>query len=57
LRGNGAIYGEPVERASGDGEVHHFVDSIYSTASGGFYLDYNKGELQYTYLLFEEVTP
>jgi len=56
-RGNKGIYGEPVERAAPDGEVHHFVDSIYSSASGYFYFDYNKGELQYTYLLFEEVTP
>lgn len=51
-RGNGGIYGEPTERAVPDGVVHHFVDSIYASASGGFYLDYNKGELQYTYLLF-----
>jgi hypothetical protein len=54
-RGNKGIYGEPMERAAPDGEVHHFVDSNYASASGYFYLDYNKGELQYTYLLFEPV--
>jgi len=54
-RGNKGIYGEPTERAAPDGVVHHFVDSIFSSASGYFYLDYNKGELQYTYLLFEPV--
>ena len=32
--------------------MHHFVDTIFSSADGYFYLDYNKGELQYTYLLF-----
>jgi hypothetical protein len=54
-RGNKGIYGEPTERAAEDGVVHHFVDTIYSSASGYFYFDYNKGELQYTYLLFEPV--
>ena len=52
-RGNKGIYGEPTERAAPDGVVHHFVDSVFASASGYFYLDYNKGELQYTYLLFE----
>jgi hypothetical protein len=56
-RGNGGLYGQPVDRAAPDGEVHHFVDSVMASASGGFYLDYNKGELQYTYLLFEGVEP
>ena len=56
-RGNGGLYGQPTERAVPDGEVHHFVDSVYSTANGLFYLDYNKGELQYTYLLFEGSEP
>jgi len=52
-RGTKGIYGEPVQRAAGDNEVHHFVDTVFDTSSGYFYLDYNKGELQYTYLLFE----
>ena len=54
-RGNKGIYGEPVERAAEDGVVHHFVDTVFSSADGLFYLDYNKGELQYTYLLFAPV--
>ena len=57
LRGNGGVYGSPTERAAGDTEVHHFVDSTYGSATSYFYFDYNKGELQYTYLLFEPVTP
>jgi hypothetical protein len=56
-RGNGGLYGEPTERAVPDGEVHHFVDSVFATASSLFYLDYNKGELQYTYLLFDGTVP
>ncbi|MEZ4222380.1 MAG: hypothetical protein R3B13_15690 [Polyangiaceae bacterium] len=52
-RGNTGIYGEPLERAAPVGEVHHFVDAVFASASGNFYFDYNKGELQYTYLLFE----
>jgi hypothetical protein len=52
-RGNRGIYGEPVQTAAPEGTVHHFVDTRLSTATGNFYLDYNKGELQYTYLLFE----
>jgi hypothetical protein len=55
-RGNKGIHGEPIERAAEDGLIHHFVDSRFSTASGNFYFAYNKGELQYTYLLFEDVS-
>ena len=51
-RGNGAIYGQPTMRSAPDGEVHHFVDTRFDSSAGNFYLDYNKGELQYTYLLF-----
>jgi hypothetical protein len=50
-RGNGGLYGEPVMRAVPDEVVHHFVDTLYDSSSGGFYPDYNKGELQHTYLL------
>jgi hypothetical protein len=52
-RGNAGIYGEPTETAVPAGTLHHFVDSVFSSASGNFYFDYNKGELQYTYLLFQ----
>ena len=34
-----------------DNEVHHFVDTLANPDI--FLFDYNKGELQYTYLLFE----
>ncbi len=34
--------------------VHHFVDTIFESSYESFYLHYNKGELQYTYLLFEK---
>jgi hypothetical protein len=51
-RGNGGIYGQPTMRSAEDGEVHHFVDSRFDSSSGNLFLDYNKGELQYTYLLF-----
>jgi len=51
-RGNGAIYGQPTMRSAEDGVVHHFVDTRFDSSSGNFFLDYNKGELQYTYLLF-----
>jgi hypothetical protein len=54
-RGNKGLYGEPVERAAEDGVVHHFVDTVFSSADGLFSLDYNKGELQYSYLLFAPV--
>jgi hypothetical protein len=52
IRGNGAIYGEPTMRSAADGVVHHFVDTRFDSSTGNFFLDYNKGELQYTHLLF-----
>lgn len=52
-RGTKGLYGEPRKRATTDRAVHHFVDTIFASASGNRYLEYNKGELQYTYLLFE----
>ena len=54
-RGNAGIYGEPMMTAAPEGSVHHFVDSVLSSASAGRYFDYNKGELQYTYLLFAPI--
>lgn len=51
-RGTKGQYGTGARLAS-DTAVHHFVDTIFDTSSGNFYLDYNKGELQYTYLIFE----
>jgi hypothetical protein len=52
-RGNRGIYGEPTRTNGGPTEIHHFVDTLFDTSSGSFFLDYNKGELQYTYLLFD----
>jgi hypothetical protein len=56
-RGNRGLYGEPVETAAPEGQIHHFVDSVFDTSQGLFYLSYNKGELQYTYLLFDPDAP
>jgi hypothetical protein len=50
-RGTKGIYGSPTERLAGDNVVDHFVDTTFE--SENFYLNYNKGELQYTYLIFE----
>lgn len=52
-RGSKSLYGEACARAAADNVAHHFVDTRFATGSGNFYLDYNRGELQYTYLLFE----
>lgn len=56
-RGNKGIYGEPIKRNLSNGEIHHFVDTRFSTAMENIYLDYNKGELQYTWLLFDQNKP
>jgi hypothetical protein len=53
LRGNGSVYGSPTDRAVPDGVVHHFVDSRFASSTGNFYFDNNKGELLYTYALFD----
>jgi hypothetical protein len=52
-RGTKGIYGDPRTRTAGDTEVAHFVDTRFDSSSGFFYLNFNKGELQYTYLMFE----
>jgi len=52
-RGTKGIYGEPIQRAAADNVVHHFVDTKFASSTGFFYLDYNKGELQYTYMVFD----
>ena len=33
--------------------VYHYVDTRFDTSTGSQYLYNNKGELQYTYLIFE----
>lgn len=56
-RGTKGIYGNPTTRTALDTEVHHFVDTRFDSSSGNFFMNYNKGELQYTYLLFEYPHP
>jgi hypothetical protein len=51
-RGTKGVYGS-LARSAPDNGVHHFVDTVFSSGNGYFYLAYNKGELQYTYLIFE----
>ena len=52
-RGTKGLYGDPEKRAAADDVVHHFVDSRFDSSSEDFYLAFNKGELQYTYAIFE----
>ena len=40
-------------RVTPDDEVDHFIDTVFSSSSGDFYFAFNKGELKYTYLLFD----
>lgn len=51
-RGTKGVYGSCTQRSASDRQIHHFVDTQFASATGYFYLDNNKGELQYTYLLF-----
>lgn len=53
-RGNKGIFGQSTARSAPDGVVDHFVDTVFSSATENFYFKFNKGELQYTYLLFTE---
>jgi chitodextrinase len=48
-RGTKGVYGSPTARCATDTQVCHFVDTQFFYG----YLDNNKGELQYTYLVFE----
>ncbi len=53
-RGTKGVYGNPNTRTAGDNEVHHFVDTLFAH---DYWLAFNKGELQYTYLLFDKDNP
>lgn len=53
-RGTKGVYGQVTQRAAADNQVAHFVDTVFDSSQGNFYLSYNKGELAYTYLLFEQ---
>lgn len=52
-RGIKNIYGSTTDRECADDVVGHFVDTRFDTSTGNEYLYNNKGELQYTYLIFE----
>ena len=52
-RGTKGYYGEVYERSAADDEVAHFMDTEFDSSTGNFYLDHNKGEFLYTYLIFE----
>src|SRR5262249_57970587 len=51
IYGAGAESDPPLTRIVGPTEVSHFVDTL--TNPDTIFFDYNKGELQYSYLLFE----
>jgi hypothetical protein len=52
-RGTKNIFGSIVARECADNVVGHYVDTRFDTSTGSQYLYNNKGELQYTYLIFE----
>jgi hypothetical protein len=52
-RGTKGIYGSFTVRTAPDTVAHHFVDTRFSASTSNIYLAYNKGELQYTYMLFD----
>lgn len=52
-RGTKAIFGSTSAREVADNIAGHFVDTKFDTSTGSVYLYDNKGELQYTYLIFE----
>jgi hypothetical protein len=52
-RGTKSIYGELTKRLAPDGVVDHFVDTQFDTSTENIFLFHNRGELQYTYLIFE----
>ena len=51
-RGTKSVYGSTTQQVP-DNVVGHFVDTTFDSSTENVYLAYNKGELQYTYLLFE----
>lgn len=54
LRGTKARYvGGSLPSRITDTQINHYMDTRSDSATGHRYLDYNKGELQYTSLLFE----
>jgi hypothetical protein len=52
-RGTKGVYGSTTIRLCADDKVHHFVDTIFASSTNYVYLDRNRAELLYTYLIFE----
>ncbi|HMH16564.1 MAG TPA: hypothetical protein VK572_00300 [Burkholderiales bacterium] len=52
-RGTKNIFGSTTTRECADNKFGHLVDTKFDTSTGSVYLYNNKGELQYTYLIFE----
>jgi len=52
-RGNKGVYAHIDQREAADNAVGHFTDTEFDTSNRNFYLARNKGELIYTYLIFE----
>src|SRR5262249_37376839 len=52
-RGTKGTYNNLSRRQAADNAVGHFIDTEFETSNGNFYLAHNKGELLYTYLIFE----
>lgn len=52
-RGSKGEYGSTTNRQAPDNEVAHFVDTRFASGTDYFFLDNNRGELFYTYLIFE----
>jgi hypothetical protein len=52
-RGTKNIFGSTTARECADNVAGHFVDTRFDSSTGNVYLYNNKGELQYTYLIFE----
>jgi hypothetical protein len=52
---NRGTKGDPGDghRLAPDNKVHHFVDTVWASSTSYFYLDFNRGELLYTYRIFE----
>jgi len=52
-RGTKGLYGEPTARECADNVAGHFQDTVFDSSMFNRYLKFNKGELQTTYLIFE----
>ncbi len=53
LRGTKGLYPSSTSREAADNVVGHFMDTRFESSTSNYFLYDNKGDLQYTYLLFE----